>query len=123
MSQCLSSIETNQVQLLCLNIFKEIREDNGQVKDISLHSCNSLLDSVLLLFHNLEVAINQRKVSYVIVSYIKRVGGFVLIAVLFVSVNLILIIYGIKAPWYGPTFLPPSGYTYGPLSKDQGNTI
>ena len=23
--------------------------------------------------------------------------------------------------WYGPSFMPPSGYLHGPLSVDQGN--
>jgi hypothetical protein len=36
---------------------------------------------------------------------------------------MILIIYRIKSPWYGPTFFPPAGYLTGPLARDQGNNI
>lgn len=51
-----------------------------------------------------------------IVSFIAIFGGMILIKV-------IIGIYQIKARWYNPTFLPPFGYTRGPLINDQGNSF
>ena len=49
--------------------------------------------------------------------------GYILLAVNFLAVLMLLNIYKIKSPWYGPTFAPPDDYVTGPLSNDQGNSI
>ncbi len=56
-------------------------------------------------------------------SFHKRVAVLGSVVLVFILVNIILFIYRIKSPWYGPTFMPPGHYARGPLSQDQGNNI
>lgn len=41
----------------------------------------------------------------------------------FFAINLYVSIYRIKSPWYSHSFLPPRGFTRGPMWRDQGNNI
>jgi oligosaccharyltransferase complex subunit gamma len=52
-----------------------------------------------------------------------RIASLVLIFLIAIMSRIITSIYQKKASWYGPTFLPPSGYIQGPLIKDQGNSF
>ena len=47
--------------------------------------------------------------------------GSVFIA--FMGVQLYVMCYRIKTPWYSNNFLPPQGFTRGPIHRDQGNNI
>jgi oligosaccharyltransferase complex subunit gamma len=64
-------------------------------------------------------------------NWINKIRGFwphkfaaiALICLLVILSGIITAVYKIKAGWYGPTFMPPYGYTKGPLIKDQGNSF
>lgn len=56
-------------------------------------------------------------------NFHKRVAIIISVVVIFLAMQLILMCYRIKSPWYGPTFMPPGHYERGPLSRDQGNNI
>lgn len=53
----------------------------------------------------------------------RRWYGYILIVVNYAAIVMLMAIYKMKSPWYGPTFSPPSDYVQGPLSNDQGNNI
>lgn len=45
------------------------------------------------------------------------------IVLAYLGVELFLMCYRIKSPWYNSHFLPPSSYRRGPLARDQGTNI
>jgi len=56
-------------------------------------------------------------------EYYARFGCLGLIFAVAILSKVIISVYQIKAPWYGPTYYPPGGYMQGPLIKDQGNSF
>lgn len=46
-----------------------------------------------------------------------------MVGVGFLALYVLLSIYKMKSPWYGPTFAPPDDYVRGPLANDQGNNV
>ena len=52
-----------------------------------------------------------------------RISCIIIMLLVVLVSRIIITIYQKKASWYGPTFMPPSGYIQGPLLKDQGNSF
>lgn len=47
----------------------------------------------------------------------------VLLLLGYLFVQVFLLCYRIKTPWYNTSFLPPQDYMRGPLARDQGTNI
>lgn len=53
----------------------------------------------------------------------KRIAMFVAVVVLFSAVQVYILCYKIKTPWYSNNFWPPENFLKGPIMRDQGNNI
>jgi len=51
-----------------------------------------------------------------------RIGIAVGLLLTIISLNLLLTVYRLKAPWYAPSFWPPDNYITGPLMNDKGTS-
>lgn len=81
-----------------------------------------------LLMSTLFVTIGTLLMSFNWINKIRgywphRIAALIIIFLIAILSRVVTAIYQKKASWYGPTFYPPSGYTRGPLIKDQGNSF
>ncbi len=53
----------------------------------------------------------------------RNIAFCVLLLLGYVLVQLFLLCYRIKTPWYNTSFMPPQDYVRGPLARDQGTNI
>ena len=53
----------------------------------------------------------------------RRVAILACIFVAFFGIQMYVMCYRIKTPWYQNNFYPPEGFTRGPIMRDQGNNI
>jgi len=53
----------------------------------------------------------------------RRVAILAAIFCAFSGIQMYVACYRIKTPWYVNNFLPPAGFTRGPIMRDQGNNI
>ena len=53
----------------------------------------------------------------------RRMAILISVFIGFMGVQLYVMCYRIKTPWYSNNFLPPNTFTKGPIHRDQGNNI
>ena len=56
-------------------------------------------------------------------TFRRFIVAIILFLLIILSDFLVVYIYRLKAPWYGPSFNPPNQYIKGPLIRDQGNAF
>jgi len=79
--------------------------------------------STLVMAFGVTILFMTRAVNYFDDPFKRRVGVGIGILACFVILQLYLMCYRIKNPWYGTSFLPPKHYTRGPINRDTGNVI